>query len=105
MSRTQGAATTLYFYCGNSTTLAEETDGAGDSVVRYVVDGTDTLAQGRFAATGNTWSWLLDDPAGNVGTQVSDTGAVLEQGAFDPYGAPRPVAAPRQRGAVVPRSE
>lgn len=31
---------------------------------------------------------MLDDPAGNVATQVAESGAVVEQAAFDPYGAP-----------------
>ncbi|MGI8809219.1 MAG: RHS repeat-associated core domain-containing protein [Acidimicrobiales bacterium] len=100
LSRTQGGQTTLYFYWGTTTTLAEETDGAGAPAVRYVVDGADTIAQQRFTTTGSTWAWLLDDPAGNIGTQVSDTGAVLEQGAFDPYGAPESGGSSRALGAA-----
>ena len=97
VSRTEGLGTTLYFYWGGGATLAEETDGAGTALARYVVDGGDVVAQHTFRRLGalkdptdlnGTWTWLLDDPAGNVATQVDDNGAVTGQAAFDPYGAP-----------------
>ena len=98
LSRTAGTETTLYFYWGMGTTLAEETDGAGQSLARYVVDGAEAMAQHTFRRLpgagkdptdlAGTWAWLLDDPAGNVATTVGDDGAVATQAAFDPYGAP-----------------
>lgn len=75
----------------------EETDGAGRTLVRYLVDAADeSLAQHAFrlnadgtrdtADTAGTWTWLLIDAAGSIGTLLSDTGTVVEQNAYDPFG-------------------
>ena len=67
-------------YWGMGTTLAEETDGAGASPARSVVDGSDTVVQETYGSgsdghrdpndTAGTWTWLLDDPSGNVATHL-----------------------------------
>lgn len=98
LARRSGGETTLYFYWGPGSTLAEETDGAGLSLARYVVDGAEPIAQHTFRRilgggkdptdTAGTWAWILDDPAANAATTVGDDGAVLSQAAFDPYGVP-----------------
>ncbi len=96
---TGAGATTLYFYWGNSTTLAEEADGAGATTARYLTDGaTDIIGQHTWGRdtnghrdandTAGTWAWLLDDTNGNTATHLADDGTVLEQAAFDPYGRP-----------------
>ena len=63
-----GAKTRLYFYWGMGTTLAEETDGQGATVARYLIDGSDTVAQETYRVsadghrdptdTAGTWTWL-----------------------------------------------
>jgi hypothetical protein len=93
-----GAKTRLYFYWGMGTTLAEETDGGGATLARYLVGSGESLAQETYRVgadghrdptdTAGTWTWLLDDPSGNVATHVGDDGAVSQQAAFDPYGRP-----------------
>ncbi len=90
--------TTLYFYWGMGETLAEEADGAGRTLVRYLSDDQgQALAQQSYkvvagaadpADTAGTWRWLLPDVNANVATHLSDSGEVLEQAAFDPYGRP-----------------
>lgn len=93
--------TTLYFYWGTGDTLAEETDGTGATLARYLEDGDGQIigqeTHGRDPLTGNrnpadagTWKWLLWDTAGNIATHLSDdtTPQVTEQAAFDPYGKP-----------------
>lgn len=89
------ALVTLYFYWGTGGSLAEETDGAGNTMVRYLLDGNDEhIAQESWRNesgtrdTSSTWSWLLPDSSGNTATQLSDDGTVTEQAAFDPYGKP-----------------
>lgn len=67
-----GPKTKLYFYWGNREALAEETDGQGATLARYLVDGGDTMAQETYRAgsdghrdpndTDGTWTWLLDTP-------------------------------------------
>jgi hypothetical protein len=90
--------TTLYFYWGMGATLAEETDGAGNTVVRYACATTGAaiaqqsyrIANGAADPSGEgTSRWLLSDADANVATVVGDDGAVVEQKAFDPYGAPQ----------------
>ncbi|MGH3116261.1 MAG: RHS repeat-associated core domain-containing protein [Gaiellales bacterium] len=87
---------TLYFFIGTTNALAEETDGTGQSMVRYLSDDQgQPIAQESYRAPDGTrnstptWTWLLPDIAGNVGTICDDTGAVLEQSAYDPYGTPK----------------
>lgn len=90
--------TTLYFYWGPGNTLAEEVDGAGRTLVRYLSDDQgQALAQQGYkvvggaadpADTSGTWRWLLPDVNNNVATHLSDAAEVLEQAAFDPYGRP-----------------
>lgn len=94
------ARTTLYFYLGGSETIAEETDGAGATVARYILGfKNETLGQLTFrysnghkdpTDTSGTFVWLLDDANGNVATHLSETREVQEQAAFDPYGKPEP---------------
>jgi RHS repeat-associated protein len=96
---TDRATTTLYFYWGGSQSLAEETDGAGLPLARYVPDGNgSTLAQLTFQAkngardtsdSNGTWRWLLPDASGNVATLLKDDGSVDQQEAWDPYGRPK----------------
>ena len=93
---TGSAKTTLYFYRAASDNLAEESDGTGQTMVRYLADDNGTaIAQetygtssGSRAAT-SAWTWLLHDPAGSVATTTDDTGTVLEQSAYDRYGQPK----------------
>ncbi len=90
--------TTLYFHWGMGETLAEEADGAGRTLVRYLSDDQgQALAQQSYKVTGGaadpadtagTWRLLLPDVNANVGTHLSDSAEVLEQAAFDPYGRP-----------------
>lgn len=102
LSRVQTKAgvvsTTLFFYAAGSGQLLEETDAAGKTKTRYLLDGegepvgqqTYTLnPDGSSAApAGEKWTWLLNDALGNTATVVDDTGAVIEQKAFDPHGKP-----------------
>jgi hypothetical protein len=61
--------TILYFFWGPGAALAEETDGAGNTLVRYACSASGAaLAQQSYR--------IVD-------------GAVVEQKAFDPYGAPQ----------------
>lgn len=95
---TSGAPQTrLYFYAASSGALVEETDGSGRTLVRYLLDaGDEPLAQQAYrttdtgvrdeADTTGTWTWLLLDSAGSVGTLLGDDGTVKEQNAFDPFG-------------------
>ncbi len=105
------AKTTLYFYWGSGDTLAEETDGTGQTMVRYLTDDTgQAVAQeSHRTSTGDrnataTWNWLLGDLAGNVGTVCDDTGVVLEQAAFDPYGQPKTGGAGKTTSSSYGRS-
>lgn len=103
---------TLYFYWGTSGSLAEETDEAGRSIVRYFVtpDG-EPVAQHRFDVTGGvpsgsgTWRWLLPDTSGNVATHVHDDQSVAEQAEWDPYGRPQPAGSsqddPKLKGSTL----
>jgi RHS repeat-associated protein len=105
VSRTEPGAgpdrpgTTLYFYWGPGATLAEETDGAGNTLVRYACAASGAaLAQQSYRIVDGaadpsdaegTWRWLLSDADANVATVVGGDGAVVEQKAFDPYGKPQ----------------
>ncbi len=90
--------TTLFFYAAGSGQLLEETDAAGRTKTRYLLDGEgEAVGQQTYtinpdgssaAPTGETWSWLLNDALGNTGTIIDDLGKVLEQKAFDPHGKP-----------------
>lgn len=96
---TATAATTLFFYAAGSGQLLEETDAAGKTKVRYLLDGEgEPVAQQTYttntdgssaAPAGEKWSWLLNDALGNTATVVDDAGAVIEQKAFDPHGKPQ----------------
>jgi len=92
LARTEGLETTLYFYWGAGGTIAEETDAAGATKARYLVDDDDEVtAVERYDVPGAPeatarWTWQLSDLAGNAATFVDDAGAVVEQAAFDPYG-------------------
>lgn len=91
------AYTRLYFTWSASRHLAEETDGAGAALARWMVlpDGT-ALAEQTFKRTPSRdrdttdttgrWSWLLRDLDGNVATQLADDGTVLATEGFNPYG-------------------
>jgi hypothetical protein len=95
-NRSGSAKTTLYFSQAGGDNLAEETDGTGQTMIRYLTDDNGSaIAQesyrtstGTRAAT-STWNWLLHDTAGNVATICDDSGAVLQQAAYDPYGQPK----------------
>mgnify|MGYP000262277838 CR=1 FL=1 len=102
--------TTVYFYWGNTTVLAEETDGQGDTLARYLTDGADdTWGQQTYRRgadqqrdpndTAGTWAWLLDDTNGNTATHAADDGSVVEQAAFDPYGRPELAGKGAQQGS------
>ncbi len=107
--------TTLYFYWGAGSSLAEETDGNGATLVRYACATSGAaLAQQSYRVidghadptdTGGTWRWLLPDVDGNVATQLNDDGSVAEQSAFDPYGKPQPggssVTDPKAKGSTL----
>jgi RHS repeat-associated protein len=109
------AETILYFYWGGGASLAEETDGAGNTLVRYACDTSgNALAQQSYRVvngaadptdTEGTWRWLLVDVDANVATQLNDDGTVAEQSAFDPYGQPQAggssVTDPKQRGSTL----
>lgn len=106
-------ATTLYFYWGSGGAIAEETDGSGNTKVRYLVDtGDEHLAQQsyRTTATGDrdltdttgTWTWLLQDLAGNTATKLHANGTVAEHAAFDPYGRPEPSGTKKAAGDTTP---
>jgi len=92
--------TTLFFYAAGSGQLLEETDAAGKTKTRYLLDGEgETVGQQTYtinpdgssaAPAGEKWSWLLNDALGNTGTIIDDLGKVLEQKAFDPHGKPEP---------------
>lgn len=89
--------TRLYFTWAASQRLAEETDGAGAAVARWMMlpDGT-ALAEQTFKRTASKnrdatdttgrWSWLLRDLHGNIATQLADDGTVLATEGFNPYG-------------------
>lgn len=100
-----GKSTTLvYFYWGESGVLAEEVDTRqGATKVRYLADGDgQNIAQQSYSiaddgsATNGKWTWLLPDSAANVATLLRDTGDVVEQKAYDPYGKPEPGGSDRK---------
>jgi RHS repeat-associated protein len=109
------AETILYFYWGGGASLAEEADGAGNTLVRYACDTSgNALAQQSYRVvnghadptdTEGTWRWLLVDADANVATQLNDDGTVAEQSAFNPYGKPQAggssVTDPKQRGSTL----
>jgi RHS repeat-associated protein len=109
------AETILYFYWGGGASLAEEADGAGNTLVRYACDASgNALAQQSYRVvngtadptdTEGTWRWLLSDTDANVATQLNDDGTVAEQSAFDPYGQPQAggssVTDPKERGSTL----
>lgn len=89
------AVVTLYFYWGTGGTLAEETDGAGSSLVRYLIDNqSEHVGQQKYDSPWRIgrnepsfkFRWMLPDATGNPATYVDDAGLVVEQAAFDPYG-------------------
>ncbi|MCA1832856.1 MAG: hypothetical protein LC750_09050 [Actinobacteria bacterium] len=95
-NRSGSAKTTLYFSQAGGDTLAEETDGTGQTMIRYLDDDNGAaIAQESYrTSTGSrtatsTWNWLLHDTADNVATTCDDSGAVLQQAAYDPYGQPK----------------
>ena len=107
------ATTTLYFYWGTGGALAEEADGLGNAKVLYLVDtGDETLAQQSYAtdANGNrnlsdtagTWTWLLQDTAGNTATRLRSDGTIVEQAAYDPYGRPEVGGSKKRTGDTTP---
>lgn len=91
---TGSAKTALYFHRATDGSLAEELDGTGQTMVRYLTDDhgltmaqeSHRLANGSRGATA-VWTWLLSDAGGNVGTITDDSGVVLEQEGYDYYGA------------------
>jgi hypothetical protein len=107
--------TTLYFYWGPGATLAEESDGAGNTLVRYACATSGAaIAQQSYrivdgaadpSDTEGTWRWLLSDADADVATVVGDDGAVVEQKAFDPYGRPHAggssVTDPKDKGSTL----
>jgi RHS repeat-associated protein len=104
---------TVYFYWGNGGSLAEETDGTGKTKVRYLLDGdSEALAQQSFTVnadstattSGEKWSWLLHDAVGNTATLLAEDGGVVEQKAFDPYGAPSAGGSARSTDPAAPKS-
>jgi RHS repeat-associated protein len=82
--------TTLYFYWAMGRSLAEESNGVGATNVRYLIDNTGVvLAQEKYAVAGvlpTSWTWLLQNPHGDVATQVDDLGVINEQDSYKPYG-------------------
>jgi RHS repeat-associated protein len=121
ISRTEPGAgpdrteTILYFYWGGGASLAEEADGAGNTLVRYACEpGGMALAQQSYRVVDGhadpsdadgTWRWLLPDADANVSTQLNDDGTVAEQSAFDPYGKPQAggssVTDPKAKGSTL----
>ena len=105
------AKTTLYFTWGTTSQPAEETDGTGQTMIRYLTDDTGTAIgqESHRTSTGTrnaaaTWNWLLEDLAGNVGAVTDDSSAVLEQSAFDPYGTPKTGGAGKTTSSTYGRS-
>lgn len=96
--------TVVYFYWGEGGVLAEEVDTRQDATkVRYLRDGDgQNIAQQSYtiaddgSATNGKWTWLLPDTAANVATLLRDTGDVVEQKAYDPYGKPEPGGSDRK---------
>ena len=89
--------TTLYFYWGNGTGLAEEANGQGETTARYITNPsghavaqhtyrTDASGQRDLADPLGTLTWLLTDPDGNTATVLRHDGTVISQNAHDPYG-------------------
>lgn len=111
---TATANTTLFFYSAGSGQLIEETDAAGKTKTRYLLDGEgEAVGQQTYtvnpdgnsaAPAGETWSWLLHDALGNTGTIIDDTGKVLEQKAFDPHGKPEPGGSKTSLDPATPKT-
>lgn len=114
VARTETSATaaerTLYFYWGTSGNLAEETDAAGATKVLYLVDddhealGQESVTRPLTGGEVRAWSWLLADASGNVATHVDDSGAVVQQSAYDPYGKDDKAGSAKKAGATAPNS-
>lgn len=108
LARRDGGETTLYFYWGPGATLAEETDGAGQSLARYVVDGAEPVAQHTFRRilgggkdptdTAGTWAWLLDDPPATWPPPWATTAQCCPRPPSTPTACPRPPASQRPPG-------
>lgn len=95
--------------------MAEETDGAGATLVRYACATSGAaIAQQSYRVIGGhadptdtegTWRWLLPDADANVATQLGDDGSVAEQSAFDPYGKPQAggssITDPKAKGSTL----
>jgi RHS repeat-associated protein len=89
------AVDTLYFTWPTGA-IAEEADGAGNTLARYVPGaGGGAIGQEVFAVVNGlssgstgTWGWLLSDASGSVATIINNAGDVVSQAAFDPYGKP-----------------
>lgn len=92
------AGTRVYFYVGATGIRVEEADATGDTTTTFLVDDRlNPIAQQTHETddTGNVvtggqvdWIWLLTDTHGNTATLLNDDGTVVEQVAYDPYGAP-----------------
>jgi RHS repeat-associated protein len=81
--------TTLFFYWAVGGSLAEETSDTGATKVRYLVDSDqEAIGQEKVNGSSTTFAWMLPDTAGNPATYTGDSGGVIEQAAFDPYGKP-----------------
>ena len=104
-----GTNTKLFFYWRSGTQLAEETNGKGETKVRYLRGSSgEPLAQQKLETnalgrTDTTWTWLLTDPEGNVATHLKEnadgTSKVTAQRAYDPYGSPDEGGNTKEEGA------
>jgi len=102
-SETEGSTThTLFFFFGKSNIVAEEADGTGTAKVTYLLDPNGkTLGQKN---TDGSFTWLLTDPHGSVGTLVSDSGVVTEQKAYSPHGGKDEGGSKRTSDSSAPSS-
>ena len=84
VNRTQGAAVTQFVYDG--TMIAEELDGSGNLLRRYVPgpDGT-PLVWYEGAGTGDR-RWLIEDQQGSVIAVANGSGQSLATDTYDAYG-------------------
>jgi RHS repeat-associated protein len=86
IARTEGTETRVFFYFGTTEQLAEETTPEDDTKVRYLVSSDGQPLAQQTPGEDTTWTWLLHDAQGNVGTHLKDDGTVTAQKAYDPYG-------------------
>jgi RHS repeat-associated protein/fimbrial isopeptide formation D2 family protein len=87
-ARTEGSATTSFFYSGAGTTAIAEA-GSGANEVGYALDPSELPVVARKTGSGAATHYLAEDGTGSVATVTDTAGAVACTARYNPFGEPQ----------------